>query len=194
MLVRSFSPMKIKALELRNGTRLEINNDVFEVVDFMHITPGKGRAVMRTKLKSLSTGKVLDKTFSSGEVLERAELDRKKMQYLYKEGDEYVFMDMDSYEQVHLSSEALGNAPDFIKENMEILIIWYKGNPIGVELPPKVSLQVVSTVPGVKGDTVTQASKPATMETGLEVQVPLFINEGEVLVIDTRDGKYVERA
>lgn len=186
--------MKIKALEVRDGTLIEIDGEVYEVVDFMHITPGKGRAVMRTKLKNISTGKVLERTFSSGEILERAEVERKVMQYLYREGEDYVFMDMTTYEQVHLSEDHLGDAPKFLKDHMEIAVMWYNGQPIGVDLPPKVKLKVVSTVPGVKGDTVTQATKPATLETGHQVQVPLFINEGELLVIDTRDGKYVERA
>ncbi len=184
----------MKAIEIRNGTRLELDGEVFEVVDFMHITPGKGRAVVRTKLKNFSTGRVLDRTFSSSEVLERAEIDRKNMQYLYKEHGNYVFMDMASYEQVYLSGEFLGDAPNYMKVNMEITVIWHNGKAIGVELPPKVELRVESTVPGVKGDSVTQVTKPAVLETGLEIQVPLFINEGELLVVDTRDGKYVERA
>lgn len=186
--------MKIKATEIREGTRLELDNEVYEVMGFLHITPGKGRAVVRTKIKNLATGRVIERTFSSGEILERAELERKPMQFLYKEEGEFVFMDMKSYEQTSLPSTLLGEAPKYMKENMEIIVIWHKGRAIGVELPPKVQLRVIHTVPGVKGDTVTQATKPATVETGYELQVPLFINPGDIIVVDTRDGKYVERA
>ncbi|MCD6385813.1 elongation factor P [Candidatus Sumerlaeota bacterium] len=186
--------MKIKATEIRNGTRLELDGEVYEVVDFLHITPGKGRAVVRSKLKHISSGRVIERTFSSSDVLERAEIERKSMQFLYRQGDNVVFMDMATYEQVELPEEFLSDALKFMKENMEITVIWFRGKPIGVELPPKVELRVTKTVPGVKGDTVTQAMKPATLETGLEIQVPLFIEEGNVIIVDTRDGKYVERA
>lgn len=186
--------MKIKATEIREGTRLELDGEVFEVVSFLHITPGKGRPVVRTKIKNVSTGRVLERTFTSTEVVERAEIDRKPMQFLYKEGNDYVFMDMKTYEQLSLPSELLGDATHFLKENSEIMVIWFKGRAIGVELPPKVKLKVIKTVPGVRGDTVTAATKPATIETGYELQVPLFVEEGDVIVIDTRDGKYVERA
>lgn len=185
--------MQIKAIEIRNGTRLEIDGDVYIVVGFLHITPGKGRAVVRTKLKHVATGRVIDRTFTSSEKLERAELDLRTMQFLYKDMDNYVFMDMDNYEQIMLSPDLLGEAANFLKENFEISVAMHKGKPIGVELPVKVDLKVVKTAPGVRGDTVTAATKPATLETGLVVQVPLFINEGDVVRIDTRDGKYEER-
>jgi elongation factor P len=186
--------MEVKALDLRRGTKIDLEGVVYTVVDFMHITPGKGRAVMRTKLKSFNDGRVIEKTFTSGEKVKVADLEHRTMQYLYKDGDACVFMDTRTYEQMHLDKELLGDDALYLKENSEISVALYKGAPIGVDLPPKVDLKVVQTVPGVKGDTVSNVMKPATLETGLAVQVPLFINEGDIVRVDTRDGKYVERA
>lgn len=186
--------MEIKATEIRNGTRLEIDGDVFIVNQFQHFTPGKGRAVVRTKLKSITTGRVLDKTFSSSEKVTKADLELRNMQYLYKHDPHYVFMDLQTYEQIQLPGELLGDAVKYLKENEQVNVAMHRGKPIGVDLPPKVELQVVQTVPGIKGDTVSSATKPAIVETGLEVQVPLFINEGDIIRIDTRDGSYAERA
>jgi elongation factor P len=185
--------MEVKALELRRGNKVDLDGEVYTVVDFMHITPGKGRAVMRTKLKSVSDGRVIEKTFTSVEKVKIAELEHRTMQYLYQDGDHYVFMDTRTYEQMLLSRELLGDDALYLKENSEISVALYKGVPIGVDLAPKVDLKVVQTVPGVKGDTVSNVMKPATLETGLVVQVPLFVNEGDVVRIDTRDGKYEER-
>jgi elongation factor P len=186
--------MEIKATEIRNGTRLEIDGEVFIVTDFQHFTPGKGRSVVRTKMKSVTTGRVLDKTFTSSEKVTKADLELRSMQYLYKHDPHYVFMDLQTYEQVHLPGELLGDAVNYLKENEQVSVAMHKGKPIGVDLPLKVDLRVIQTVPGVKGDTVSSATKPAILETGLEVQVPLFINEGDIIRIDTRDGTYAERA
>lgn len=186
--------MQMKALDLRNGSRIEMDGDVYVVTAHEHHTPGKGRAVVRLKIRHVRSGRILERTFSSVEKIEIADMEYRKMQYLFREADDFVFMDNDNYEQMHVSEDVVGDAAKFLLENLNADISIYKGQPIGIELPAKVELRVVSCEPGVKGDTVSNVTKKATMETGAEVQVPLFINEGERIRVDTRDGSYVERA
>jgi elongation factor P len=158
------------------------------------VKPGKGGACVRTKLKSLLSGNVIDKTFRSGEKVATPDLEEKSMQYLYPEGEQLYFMDNETYEQLAISGSVLGDSISFLKENMEVNILFHNGKPIGIDLPFFVELVVTQTDPGVKGDTASGGSKPATLETGAVVQVPLFIKEGDILKIDTRDGNYIERA
>ncbi len=163
------------------------------IVDFQHVKPGKGGAFVRTKLKNLETGQVLEQTFRSGVKVGRPDLEEKNMQYLYQEGEQYVFMDNETYDQSFINQEYLEDAIPYMIPNFELRVIFFKGRPIGVEMPITVELLVTSTEPGLKGDTATGATKPATLETGHVVQVPLFINEGDRLKIDTRTGEYLER-
>jgi len=165
----------------------------WQVIEFQHVKPGKGAAFVRSKLKNIKTGTIVERTFRAGEKIPRARLDKREMQYLYNTGDEYVFMDTQSFEQVSLGKELLGDGLKYLKENMNIHIAMYQGEIIGLELPNFVELQVIDTEPGIKGDTASGASKNATLETGAVVQVPLFVNVGDVLRIDTRTGLYIER-
>ncbi len=180
--------------EFRRGLRIEIDGKPFIIVEFQHVKPGKGGAFVRTKLKNLQTGQVLEQTFRSGAKVGKPDLEEKFMQYLYQDGDQYVFMDNTTYDQVFIGAEYLGEALNFMYPNIELSVLYFNGQPIGVELPNTVELTVSETEPGVKGDTATGASKPATLETGYVVQVPLFINQGDRLRIDTRTGEYLERA
>jgi elongation factor P len=180
--------------EFRRGLKIEIDNKPFIIVEFQHVKPGKGGAFVRTKLKNLETGQVLEQTFRSGAKVDKPDLEEKNMQYLYQDGDQYVFMDNATYDQVFIGQEFLEDVIPFMKDNVEVNVLFYNGRPIGVELPMTVDLLVTGTEPGVKGDTATGATKPATLETGHVVQVPLFIEEGETLKIDTRTGEYMERA
>jgi elongation factor P len=161
---------------------------------FQHVNPGKGGAFVRTKLKSLRTGRVLEKTFRSGEKVPEADIEERKMQYLYLDGDSLVFMDSETYDQISISEEQVGEARKFLKENTDVDIMFFKGVPINVELPNFIVVDVAQTDPGLKGDTASNVTKPATLETGAVVQVPLFVKEGESIRIDTRTGEYVERA
>lgn len=179
--------------DLKNGTTISIDNNLFIVVWFQHVKPCKGGGIMKTKLKNLKTGAVLDKTFRSIETVEKITLDEKEMEYLYKDSEHLWFMDTTSYEQVPLSAEIIGEGVGYLKENARVQIVFYEGKVVGVELPTFVELKVVATEPGFKGDTVSGSYKPATMETGVVVQVPLFIKEGDVLKIDTRSGEYIQR-
>ena len=178
--------------DIRKGLRIEIDGNPFSIVDFQFVKPGKGNAFTRTKLKNMITGAVLDRTFKTGEKLKPANTEEKTMQFLYADS-EYHFMDTSSYEQIDLEPDAVGDAIQYLIENMEIQILFFNDLPIGVSLPNFVVLQVVETAPGEKGNTVTGATKPATLSTGYSVNVPLFIKEGEHLKIDTRTGEYVER-
>ncbi|MBU1277380.1 MAG: elongation factor P [Proteobacteria bacterium] len=180
--------------EFRRGLKIEIDGKPFTIVEFQHVKPGKGGAFVRTKLKNLETGQVLEQTFRSGAKVGIPDLEENNVQYLYQDGDNYVFMDNDTYDQVFIAGEYLGDAINYMKANIEVKVLFFKGKPIGVDLPITVELEVTETEPGVKGDTATGANKNATMETGLVVQVPLFIEEGEMLRIDTRTGEYIERA
>lgn len=179
--------------DFRKGLKIEINGEPFIIVEFQHVKPGKGGAFVRTTLKSLVTGNVIDKTFRSGEKVDKPDLEEKQMQFLYESEGEFHFMDEETYEQLYLTVEQLGDARNYLKENVSVTVLFHNGKSIGVEVPIFVELEVTFTEPGVKGDTAAGATKPATLATGMSVQVPLFINEGDVLRIDTRTGKYIER-
>ncbi|MBW2701035.1 MAG: elongation factor P [Deltaproteobacteria bacterium] len=177
----------------RRGLKIEIDGEPFIILEFQHVKPGKGGAFVRTRIKSLVTGNVLDKTYKSGDKVDKPDMDEKEMQYLYVEGDNFHFMDNASYEQVFITREQLGGVDGFLQENLIVSVLFHNGNPLVVELPNFVELKVVETDPGVKGDTASGGSKPATLETSTVIQVPLFINEGERIRVDTRTGEYVER-
>ena len=184
----------VVAGDFRNGITFDMDGQVMQVIEFQHVKPGKGAAFVRTKLRNVITGAVVEKTFSPTDKYNDARIDRKDMQYLYNDGDLYYFMDLDSYEQVPIGKDLIGDNFKFVKENMEVKVLSYKGNVFGVEPPNFVELEVTETDPGFKGDTATNATKPATLETGAEIKVPLFINQGDMIRIDTRTGEYMERA
>ena len=183
----------ISTSDFRTGLTFEYEGEVVTLVEFQHVKPGKGAAFVRCKLRSLTSGSTVERTFRPGEKFQRAHVERKEMQYLYKDGDNWTFMDTESYEQISISESALEDAPKYMKENMTTGILFYQEQVIGMDLPKQVDLKVVATDPGIKGDTASGGSKPATMETGLVVQVPFFVNEGDVLIIDTRTGNYISR-
>ncbi len=183
----------ISTNDFKTGITIELEGNLYTVLEFQHVKPGKGAAFVRTKLKNIETGSTTEKTFRAGEKVSRAHIEKSTMQYLYNTGEEYYFMDMQSFEQFPLDNKLLGSAVDFLKENMEVNVLMHGEKMIGVELPLFVELTVSKTDPGFKGDTASGGTKPATMETGLTVQVPFFINEGDVLKIDTRTGDYMER-
>ena len=184
----------ISVNEFKNGLTIEVDGELWRVVEFQHVKPGKGSAFVRSKLKNLRTGAVQEKTFRAGEKVNQAKIDRKKMQYLYADGDNYVFMDTNTYEQLELPGSQIEEELKYMKENMVVSIIMFGTETLGVELPNTVDLEVKETEPGIKGDTSSGGSKPATMETGLVVQVPFFVSEGDVLTINTSDGTYISRA
>lgn len=184
----------ISVNEFKNGLTIEVDGELWRVVEFQHVKPGKGSAFVRSKLKNLRTGAVQEKTFRAGEKVNQAQIDRKKMQYLYADGDNYVFMDTNTYEQLELPGSQIEEKLKYMKENMVVSIIMFGTETLGVELPNTVDLEVKETEPGIKGDTSSGGSKPATMETGLVVQVPFFVSEGDVLTINTSDGTYISRA
>lgn len=184
----------ISAGDFRNGITFELDGNVVQVIEFQHVKPGKGAAFVRTKYKNVITGAVVERSFNPTDKYPTAYIERKDMQYLYSDGDLYYFMDMETYEQQPIDKSKLGSAFQFVKENMEVKVLSYKGNVFGVEPPNFVELEVTETDPGFKGDTATNATKPATLETGAEIKVPLFINQGDVIRIDTRTGEYMERA
>lgn len=184
----------ISVNDLRNGITIEVEGDIYTVVEFLHVKPGKGAAFVRTKLKNIKSGGVVERTFRAGEKVPQAVIERREMQYLYQSGDQYTFMDTENYEQLTLDGELIGPGVNFLKENLNVYVSLYQGKAIGVELPNTVELVVLETDPGVRGDTATNASKPARLETGYTLQVPLFINEGDKLKIDTRSGQYLGRA
>jgi elongation factor P len=179
--------------DFRKGLKIELNGEPFSIVDFLHVKPGKGGAFVRTTLKSLISGNVIDRTFRSGEKIDKPNLEEKQMQFLYESEGEFHFMESETFEQLFLTEGQLGDARNYLQENISVNVLFHNGKPIGVEVPIFVELTVTSTEPGVRGDTASGGSKPATLETGMTVQVPLFINEGDVLKIDTRVGKYIER-
>ena len=179
--------------DLKNGITLELDNGLFQVVEFQHVKPGKGGAFVRTKLRNLKNGNVFDRTFNAGVRVEQALLEKKDMQFLYRDGDDYVFMDTESYDQSHVSPVALGDAADYLVEQMTAIIAYYNGDIVSVEIPASVELTVAETDPGVQGDRVSGARKAATLETGKVVQVPLHINIGDRLKVDTRSGEYISR-
>lgn len=184
----------ISVNEFKNGLTIEVDGELWRVVEFQHVKPGKGSAFVRSKLKNLRTGAVQEKTFRAGEKVNQAQIDRKKMQYLYADGDNYVFMDTNTYEQLELPGSQIEEELKYMKENMVVSIIMFGTETLGVELPNTVDLEVKETEPGIKGDTSSGGLKPATMETGLVVQVPFFVSEGDVLTINTSDGTYISRA
>jgi elongation factor P len=184
----------ISVNDFRTGLTIEVDNDIYTVLDFQHVKPGKGAAFVRTKLKNLRNGNTVEKTFRAGEDVGRAHVENRQMQYLYSSGDDFTFMDTETFDQIELPRSKIEWELNFLKENMSINIASYKGEIIGINMPNNVELAVVETEPGIKGNTATGASKNAKLETGLNVQVPLFINEGDVLIITTADGKYVSRA
>ncbi len=183
----------ISAGEFRNGVTFELDGNVFQIVEFQHVKPGKGAAFVRTKLKNVITGGVVEKTFRPTEKMPKAHIERKDYEYLYSDGDLYYFMDQESYEQMPLNAEQLGDSLKFVKENMVVKVLSYKGNVFGVEPPTFVELEVTETEPGFKGDTSTGATKPATLETGATIMVPLFVDQGDFIRVDTRTGEYMER-
>ena len=184
----------VVAGDFKNGITFEMEGNVLQVVEFQHVKPGKGAAFVRTKLKNVITGAVIEKTFSPTDKFENAYIDRKEMQYSYNDGDLYYFMDMESFEMTPIEADKLGDNFKFVKEEMMVKIISYKGNVFGVEPPLFVELEVTDTDPGFAGNTATNTLKPATLETGAVIKVPLFINVGDVLKIDTRTGEYLQRA
>ncbi|HUI04240.1 MAG TPA: elongation factor P [Acidimicrobiales bacterium] len=186
--------MAVTTNDLRNGMTLDLPEGLFSVVEFQHVKPGKGGAFVRTKLKNVRTGAVLDRTFRADERVEQAIVDKREMQYLYRDGTDYVFMDVTSYDQMHVAPATLGAAAQYVKEGDSAVMQIYAGEIVGVDLPAAVELSVTDTEPGVQGDRVSGARKPATVETGLVVQVPLFVNPGDRIKVDTRSGEYITRA
>lgn len=184
----------ISSNDFRPGVTIELNGDPCQVIEFQHVKPGKGAAFVRTKVKNLKTGSTTEMTFRGGEKVPRAVLERHNMNYLYQDGDSYVFMDNQTYDQLMLTSDQLAEGKSYLKDGMEVQVMLYQGKVLGVELPTSVELEVIETEPGIKGDTASGGSKPATMETGIIVNVPFFVNIGDVLRIDTRTGAYMERA
>jgi len=186
--------MAFSTNDLRNGMTLDLPDGLFTVVEFQHVKPGKGGAFVRTKLRNARTKAVIERTFRAGEPLEQAVIDKREMQYLYRDGQEYVFMDNVSYEQIHVSGSSLVDAASYLKEGDSAIMQMYESEIVGVELPAAVELTVTETEPGFQGDRVSGGRKPATLETGLVVQVPLFVNPGERIKVDTRTGEYLTRA
>jgi len=180
--------------DLKNGMTLNIDGQLWNVVDFQHVKPGKGGAFVRTKLKNVLSGKVVDRTFNAGVRVEQASVDRREMQYLYREGDDFVFMDTETYDQPHIPSATIGDAANYLLEEQNAVVAFNEGVPLYVELPAAVELTVSQTDPGLQGDRATGGTKPATLETGAQIQVPLFITTGEKIRVDTRTGQYLGRA
>ena len=184
----------VTAGDFRNGVTFEMDGNVYSIIEFQHVKPGKGAAFVRTKIRNVISGAVTEKTFNPNDKYPTAFIERKDMEYLYNDGDLYYFLDSETYEQLPISPNVLGDNFRFVKENMVCKVLSYKGNVFGIEPPNFVELQVTETEPGVKGDTATNVTKPATLETGAEIKVPIFINEGEMIRVDTRTGEYMERA
>jgi elongation factor P len=184
---------QISVNDLKNGITLELDNGLFQVVEFQHVKPGKGGAFVRTKIRNVKNGAVIDKTFNAGIKVEQAIVDRQDMQFLYKDGDDYVFMNTSTYDQMNVPSASLGDAADYLTEQMVAQIAQYQGEIIGVEIAASVELLIAQTEPGVQGDRVSGARKPATLETGKVLQVPLFVEPGDKVKVDTRTGEYITR-
>jgi len=185
--------LPVSTAEFRNGLKIQIDGDPYIIVEFQHVKPGKGGAFVRTKMKSLKSGNVIDRTFRSGEKVDTPELDEKTMQYLYAADKDRVFMDTKTYEQISMNENQLGDSINYLKENMEIKVLYFKGQPINVDIPMFVELSISRTDPGVRGDTASGGSKPATLETGAVVKVPFYLNEGDIVKVDTRTGTFIER-
>jgi elongation factor P len=184
--------MQVSTAEFKKGLKIQLDGEPYSIVDFQHVKPGKGGAFVRTKLKHMRLGRVIDNTFRAGEKVELVDFEEKQMQYLYRD-DRYHFMDLETYDQIALSPEEVGDARDYLKESTEVEMLFIDARPVAVELPTFMELQIVKTDPGIRGDTASGGSKPATLETGAVVQVPLFLNEGDVVKVDTRSGAYLER-
>lgn len=180
--------------DLKNGMTLEIEKQLWNVVEFQHVKPGKGPAFVRTKLKSVMNGKVIDRTFNAGIKIDIAILEKREMQYLYKDGDDFIFMDLKTYDQTTISSATVGDAINYMLENTDAIVAVHEGNPLYIELAASVPLMITYTEPGLQGDRSSGGTKPATLETGIEIQVPLFIKQDEKVLVDTRDGSYLGRA
>ena len=185
--------MAVDTSQFRNGLKIELDGEPFTIVFFQHVKPGKGGAFVRTKVRNLRNGKVLERRFRAGERVELADVEERKMQYLYQDGDQLVFMDTQSYEQIPFSTDQVGDARKFLKENLEVDVVFWRSQPINIELPAFIVATIARCEPGIKGDTASNVTKPATLETGAIVQVPLFVKEGETIRVDTRSGEYVER-
>lgn len=183
----------ISTNDFHTGVTIEFDGDIFTVLEFQHVKPGKGQAFVRSKLKNLRTGSIVDKTFRAGEKVQKAHMERKEMEYLYRDGDDFHVMDMETYEQITLTAAQIGDGVKYMKENDRLNVVVHNEEVLGVEVPITVFLKITEAEPGIKGDTASGATKPATVETGLVVQVPLFINEGDTIKIDTRTGYYIER-
>jgi elongation factor P len=179
--------------DFKRGLKIELDGAPYVIVEFQHVKPGKGGAFVRTKLKNLLTGRVLDQTFRSGERVKRPDLMEREMQYLYREGDRFCLMDNENYEQIMLTEEQVGEARLYLTDNLDVKVLFFNQQPVAVEVPTFVELEVTQTEPGVRGDTATGGTKPATLESGVTIQVPLFINEGDRVRVDTRTGAYIER-
>ena len=179
--------------EFRKGFKIEMNGEPFIIVEFLHVKPGKGAAFVRTKLKSMLTGMILEHTFRAGERVKSPDIEEKEVQYLYRDGENYYFMDKESYWQFELNENQLGDSKDFLQENVTLTVLFHNNNPVGVQLPTFVELRIDRTEPGVRGDTASGGTKPARLESGAVVQVPLFLEEGDIIKIDTRTGEYIER-
>lgn len=180
--------------DIKNGMTIIVDNNIFLILEFLHVKPGKGPAFMRTKLKNLRTGATIDKTFNTNIKVEKASIDKNKMQYLYSTGDSFAFMNMETYEQIELTKEQVGDNKNFLIENLEVEIVFFNGELLGISLPEKITVKVIETSDAVKGNTANNATKDATIETGLLVKVPLFIEQEENIIISTKDNKYLSRA
>jgi elongation factor P len=180
--------------DLKNGMVLNLDGELWSVVEFQHVKPGKGGAFVRTTLKNVLTGKVVDKTFNAGTKVETATVDRRTMQYLYDDGDDFIFMDLDTYDQIHINRSTVGDAANWLLPEAEVTVATHEGTPLYVELPSSVVVEITYTEPGLQGDRSSGGTKPATVETGATVQVPLFVSNGEKIKVDTRDGRYLGRA
>ncbi len=184
----------INVNDFKTGITIKLDNNLYQVIEFQHVKPGKGAAFVRTKLKNLRTGATIEHTFNSAIKVETARIDKRDMQFLYSMGDTYYFMSMDDYSQIELDKKSLGDDAKFLKENINVTIISYEGEILGINLPDKIEMTVTKTEPAVKGNTTSSVMKDATLETGMEIKVPIFIDEGEVIVVSTKDGSYVSRA
>ena len=184
----------INVNDFKTGMTIKFEGNLYTIIEFQHVKPGKGAAFVRTKMKDLRSGSTIEHTFNSATKVELARIEKKPMQFLYKSGEDYVFMNMDDYSQVEINTVKLGNDTKFLKENLDVDIVFFEGEMLGLNLPYKIEIEVTKTEPGVKGNTTSTATKDATLETGLQIRIPLFINEGERVIISTKDGKYVSRA
>ncbi len=180
--------------DLKNGMTLDLDGQLWTVVEFQHVKPGKGPAFVRTKMRQVLTGKVVEKTFNAGVKVEVAVVEKRDMQYLYKDGNDFVFMDLQSYDQITVPEAVVGDAVNYLLENAEVIVAMHEGNPLYIELPASVELLITYTEPGLQGDRSSGGTKPATVETGITIQVPLFIKQDEKVLVDTRDGRYLGRA